>query len=47
MFSFAETPIFILLLYTRCITETDLQRLMMLRGWEWLPDLEKVFKEAT
>ena len=36
MFSFAVTPIFILLLYKRCITETALQILMMLRGWQRL-----------
>jgi hypothetical protein len=36
MFLFAVTPIFILLLYKRWITETALQRLMMLRGWQRL-----------
>ena len=35
MFLFAVTPIFILLLYKRCITETALQRLMRLRGCRW------------
>ena len=36
MFLIAVTHIFILLLYKRCITETALQRFMMLRGWQRL-----------
>ena len=36
---FAVTPIFILLLYKRSITETTLQRLMLM-GWQrWLPNV--------
>ena len=34
VFLFAVTSIFILLLCKRCITETALQRWMMLRGWQ-------------
>ena len=42
MFLFAVTPIFILLLSKRCITETTLQRLMILRGWQrLLPNIWK------